>query len=144
MEVLIERRPEEPVQVVIRCREENAQILRLKAYIEAFSPRLQGKLKDKTVFVEYGDILYFDSVDNRTYLYTADAVLEIRYRLYELEEMLPAEDFFRVSKSQLLNVNQIRTLAPGLNRAMLATMRNGEQVYISRKYAAQLRKVLSI
>ena len=58
--------------------------------------------------------------------------------------MLPAEDFFRVSKSQLLNVNQIRTLAPGLNRAMLATMRNGEQVYISRKYAAQLRKVLSI
>ena len=70
--------------------------------------------------------------------------MEIKYRLYELEEMLPPEDFFRISKAQIVNINRVKTLAPGFNRTLFGTMTNGEQVYISRKYAVDLRRALSI
>ena len=131
-------------QVIIQCEKVNEEILRLRSYIDLFHFRMKARLDQKTVFVELSEVLYFESVDNRTFLYTAEAVLEIKHKLYELEELLPSEDFFRSSKSQIVNINQIKALAPGFNRTLFAIMSNGEQVYISRKYATTLRNLLSI
>lgn len=132
------------LRVIIKCEKVNEEVLRLKSYINLFTSKLTAKLNHQTVFVELSEVLYFESVDNRTFLYTSDAVMELKYRLYELESLLPPEDFFRISKAQIVNINQIRALAPGFNRTLFATMTNGEQVYISRKYAVDLRSALSI
>ena len=132
------------IQVVIKCERIDDEVRRLKSHINLFDRKLTAKRMEQTVFVELGEVLYFESVDNRTFAYTCGEVLEVKYRLYELEGMLPGEDFFRISKAQIVNINQIRTLAPCFNRTLLATMTNGEQVYISRKYAVELRNVLSI
>ena len=131
-------------RVIIQCETVNEEILRLRSYIDLFHFRMKARLDQQTVFVELSEVLYFESVDNRTFLYTAEAVLEIKHKLYELEELLPSEDFFRGSKSQIININQIKALAPGFHRTLFATMSNGEQVYISRKYATTLRNLLSI
>ena len=132
------------LQVLIRCKVINKEVLRLRSHINMFCERLTAKRDDHTVFVDLSEVLYFESVENRTFLYTAGEVLEVRHRLYELERLLSPEDFFRISKAQIVNINQIKELAPGFNRTLLATMTNGEQVYISRKYAQELRKLLSI
>lgn len=132
------------MRVIIECEKVNDEVLKLKSHINLFNAKLTAELNHQTVFVELSEVLYFESVDNWTFLYTSDAVMELKYRLYELETLLPPEDFFRISKAQIVNVNQIRSLAPGINRTLFATMTNGEQVYISRKYAMELRRVLSI
>ena len=132
------------LQVIIKCEKVNEEVLSLKSHINRFRGKLTAKRDHETVFVELSEVLYFESVDNRTFLYTSDEVMEIKYRLYELEEMLPPEDFFRISKAQIVNINRVKTLAPGFNRTLFATMTNGEQVYISRKYAVDLRRALSI
>lgn len=132
------------LQVTIKCEKVNEEVLRLKSHINRFRGKLTAKRDHKTVFVELSEVLYFESVDNRTFLYTSDEVMEIKHRLYELEVMLPPEDFFRISKAQIVNINRVKTLAPGFNRTLFATMTNGEQVYISRKYAVDLRSALSI
>ena len=132
------------LQVTIKCEKVNEEVLRLKSHINLFRGKLTAKRDHETVFVELSEVLYFESVDNRTFLYTSDEVMEIKHRLYELEVMLPPEDFFRISKAQIVNINRVKTLAPGFNRTLFATMTNGEQVYISRKYAVDLRSALSI
>lgn len=83
-------------------------------------------------------------MDNHTFLYTEDDVLEVKQRLYELEVILSDKDFIRISKSQIVNINKIKTLKPELNRTILVTMCNGEQLYISRKYVQAIRNMLSI
>lgn len=134
----------EGLQVVIRCPEENTKIHRLKAHIALFDSRLQAKGNGSTCFVNAGDVLYFESVDDRTFLYTADAVLEIMQRLYALEDMLSKQDFLRISKSQIVNIQKIRTLHPELNRTITATLCNGEKLTISRKYVPHLKQLLSL
>ena len=42
------------------------------------------QLNNETYFVDSLDVFYFESVDNRTFLYTADDVMEVKLRLYEL------------------------------------------------------------
>ena len=144
MDVQIIESGRSDLKVTIECDRLNEEVLRLKAHIYRFCGKLTAKRAQETVFVELSEVLYFESVDNRTFLYTSDEVMEIKLRLYELEEMLPPEDFFRISKAQIVNINRVRMLVPGFNRTLFATMTNGEQVYISRKYAADLRSALSI
>ncbi|MDD6291680.1 MAG: LytTR family DNA-binding domain-containing protein [Lachnospiraceae bacterium] len=144
MEIQIVKHEKESLQVIIKCRELDDEVMRLKCHIELFDQRLQAKKENELYFVNSSDVLYFESVDNRTFLYTEDAVMEVRQRLYELEMILSEKDFIRISKSQIVNINKIRALRPELNRTLLATMCNGEQLSVSRKYVKAIRNLLSV
>lgn len=109
-----------------------------------FDKKLYAKKDNEMFLINSSDVLYFDSVDNRTFLYTNDDVMEIKQKLYELEDILSDKDFVRISKSQIVNINQIRSLKPELNRTILVTLFNGERLYISRKYVKIIRNMLSI
>ena len=144
MDIQIIENMKETLQVVINCRQIDDEVMRLKCHIELFDKKLQAKKENELYFINSFDVLYFESVDNRTFLYTEDDVLEVRQRLYELEVILSDKDFIRISKSQIVNINKIKSLKPKLNRTILATMCNGEQLYISRKYVQAIRNMLSI
>lgn len=132
------------LQVVIECKQKDEQVTRLKAHIELFDNKLQAKCDGEMCFVNTADVLFFESVDNRMFLYTENNVMEIKHRLYELEQILSGKDFIRISKSQIININKISTLKPEINRTILATMCNGEKLYISRSYVKAFRSLLSI
>ena len=144
MDIQIVENMKEILQVIIHCRQIDDEVMRLKCHIELFDKKLQAKKDNELHFINSFDVLYFESVDNRTFLYTEDDVLEIKQRLYELEVILSDKDFIRISKSQIVNINKIKSLKPELNRTILATMCNGEHLYISRKYVQAIRNMLSI
>ncbi|MDO4285144.1 MAG: LytTR family DNA-binding domain-containing protein [Eubacteriales bacterium] len=132
------------LQIMIKCKKINEEIFRLKQHIELFDKKLYAQKDNELFLVHSSDVLYFDSVDNRTFLYTSADVMEVKQKLYELETFLSDKDFVRISKSQIVNINQIKSLKPELNRTILVTMFNGEQLYISRKYVKAIRNMLSV
>lgn len=144
MNIQIVENFKEALQVVIHCRQMDDEVMRLKCHIELFDRKLQAKKDNEVHLVNSLDVLYFESVDNRTFLYTEEDVLEVRQRLYELEVLLSDKDFIRISKSQIVNIHKIKSLRPELNRTILATMCNGEQLSISRKYVRAMRNMLAI
>ena len=144
MEIQIQEHKENTTGVIIKCRQVDNEILRLKTHIELFDNTLRAKKGSETHLVHSSDVLYFESVDNRTFLYTEGDVMEIPQRLYELEQILPEKDFARISKSQIVNLNKILSLKPELNRTILATMCNNEKLSISRNYVKNIRRILSI
>ena len=144
MDIQIVEHLKETIQVVIKCRKIDDEIIRLKCHIELFDRKLQAKKDGEWCLINSSDVLYFESVDNHTFLYTEDDVMEVKQRLYELEDILSDKDFIRISKSQIVNINKIRSLKPELNRTILMTMCNGEHLYISRRYVQAMRNMLSI
>lgn len=144
MEIQIVENKEKALQVVIECRKIDDEVMRLKTHIELFDNKLEAKKEGEQCFVPSSEVLYFEAVENHTFLYTQNEVMEIKQRLYELENMLSEKDFIRISKSLIVNVNKIQSLKPELNRSILATMCNGEHLYISRRYVQSVRKLLSI
>ena len=135
---------ENELAVDIRCESANDRVLKLREHIELFEHKLCAHREGETHYIRASDALYFESVDERTFLYTDRAVFEVRLRLYELEEALSPAGFLRVSKSAVVNLNRISSLRPELNRNIIATMENGERVVISRSYVKKLRSVLEI
>lgn len=132
------------LKVIIHCSKIDDDVLKLKNYIEQFDNKIKAKKDNQTYFININSVLYFESVDNNTFLYTECDVMQIKYRLYELEKMLCEKDFIRISKSQIVNINKINSLKPEINRTILATMCNGECLHISRKYVKKLLDMLSI
>jgi len=131
--------------VEIHCKDVTEEVAKLKRYIDRYQTGLTAASESgETVRVTLNEILYAESVDKKTFLYTEKRVLCTEKRLYELEEILDGRDFFRCSKSVILNVSQVVKLKPEITRNILATLKNGEVVVVSRRYAAAFKKLIGI
>lgn len=131
-------------EILIRCRKTDPELVKLISLLQVFDRKLTGIREGQTFLLEAADILYIDTADKKTFLYTADEVYETPLRLYELEERLTTSDFFRASKSSIINFNGIRSLRPDFGGRMLATMVNGEQLVISRQYVPYVKQKLGL
>ena len=135
---------EKSVSVEIRCRDITEEVSRLERHIKRFRAYVPATDNGETVKVSLDAILYVESVDKKTFIYTEKRVLMTDKRLYELEEILDKRDFLRCSKSTIIHLNKVNKLKPELNRNIIATLVNGENVVISRRYAGELRSLLGI
>ena len=132
----------EETDVTILCREVDDQTLRLVAALRAFDKKITGVLDGQTYVLAPGDIFYIDTADRRTFLYTADTVYETPLKLYELAERLAQDDFFRASKSSVINFNKIKSLRPDFGGRLTLTMENGEKLTVSRQFVPDIKKKL--
>ncbi|MBR0395715.1 MAG: LytTR family DNA-binding domain-containing protein [Eubacteriales bacterium] len=144
MKVTITKDIESGTAVEIHCREVTSETERLERYISRFDERLQATSEGNTYNVQIDEILYIESVDKKTFLYTTGHVLQTEKRLYELEELLDEKTFFRASKSVIVNLNKITKLKPEVTRNILATLTNGEVIVISRRNVKALKELIGV
>lgn len=144
MKIVIEELQDgEEDQIIIKCHEMTDELLHVLAMLKA-----QGSLiaydGNEIHRVQPKEIYYIEVVDNKTFLYCKDKVLESKHKLYELESYLSNSDFLRISKSVLLNLCKIKFLSPALSGRFEATLINNEKIIISRQYVSNLKKMLGI
>lgn len=144
MKVTITNDIESGTAVEIHCREVTSETERLERYISRFDERLKATSEGNTYNVQIDEILYIESVDKKTFLYTTGHVLQTEKRLYELEELLDEKTFFRASKSVIVNLNKIIKLKPEVTRNILATLTNGEVIVISRRNVKALKELIGV
>lgn len=145
MKIVIEEDPAlRETQVLIRCRARDSQVLGMVAALGSFGQRLTGEREGQTYLLEAGEVLYAESVDKRTFLYTKAGVYETPLRLYELEERLAPRDFVRASKSAVVNFSRVQSIRPDLGGRLQLTLENGERLGVSRQYAPAIKEKLGI
>ena len=130
-------------EIIVKCRNISPEIV-----------QLLNKLKTQGLLIAYidneihrlypSDIYYVEAVNNKTFLYGETRVYESKLKLYELEEMLQTNDFLRVSKSLVINLNKLKSFAPTFSGRLEAVMANGERVTISRQYVGVLKERLGV
>ena len=83
-------------------------------------------------------------MDNKTYLYLKQSVFDSKQKLYEIEEQCRGTKLFRCSKSMIVNIAKIRSVAPSVNGRLEAKLINGEVVIISRQYVPAFKKKIGM
>ncbi len=131
-------------EVLINCPQTNSEILKMVSILRSFDKKLTG-LKDGKIFIVHADdVLYFESVDKRTFIYTAETVYDSTLKLYEIEDSLSGSNFFRCSKSAVMSISKISSLCPDFGGRIEVTMVNGEKLIVSRQYAKSLKVKLGL
>lgn len=129
-------------EVIIHYKEMNEQIQTIANLVRGTSKKLCAQWEKQTLLLTLEEILYIESVDGISYAYLKDKVAKVDKSLAELSIIGENRGFFRCSKSMILNIYKISYLKSEAGNRIRATMENGEQVMISRKYAKLLRQIL--
>lgn len=145
MKITIQDLPEgEEEEIVIRCRSMDEQLLKLVYALRAGREKLTVSRQERLFRILPSAVYYFEAVDNRVFAYLEKEVYETKLKLYELEERLAGTDFFRASKSTVINLAKVESLSPAFNGRFEAAMKNGEKLIVSRQYVPVLKEKLGL
>lgn len=123
----------------ITCKDITPELERLISVFRLADKKLSAKKNGEVHLIELKSVLYIESLERNTFIYTDDDVYESNYRLYELESLLGECNFVRVNKSTLLNLNKIKSIKSDIDRRIRVTLENGYQLIISRSYAEEFK-----
>ena len=127
--------------VVLQYVEWSKEFESIRDYIAGQGKQITGYGDNREMYqIPVADILYFEAVGELVFAYTKDKVYEIKMRLYQIEETLLDDKMVRGAKSFVVNIRHIRSVRPALNGRLYATMKNGEEILISRQYAKEVTK----
>jgi len=129
----------EEEQVIVRCHNLSPELLNVLNAFKSQGNLLIAYVGNEAHRLSPSNVLYIETVDNKTFLYNERDVFESKQKLYEFEE-LAMPDFMRISKSTIVNLSKIKSLTPAMNARLKAVLANGEILVISRQYVQGLKK----
>lgn len=132
------------VEVDIKAPRLNQDIEKLISLMRMINMQIAVKKDDETHLLDIEKILYIETVERNTFVYTEDATYESDLKLYEMEQELLEQSFSRISKQSIINLKIVKSLKADINRKIRVTLVNGEQIIVSRMYSEALRKRLGI
>ena len=131
-------------EIIVRCSQLDDNLLQLINSLKQGNLKLNAYKDGQIFFLEPKDIYYFESVDQKVFAYGQEKVYETKNKLYELEELLPTNTFFRATKATILNLDMIKSLMPAFGGRFEALLKNGERMIISRQYVVDLKEKLGL
>ena len=129
-------------EITINCTAVSEELQKVVATLRALDSKLTGAKNGQTFILDASEILYIDTVDKKTFLYAESDVYETSLRLYELEEQLSKNDFFRAGKSSIINFGKIKSLKSDIDGRIIVAMENGEKLIVSKQYASFIKNKL--
>lgn len=132
------------IEIKVGCSHLSPELEKMIAMLRMLDMQLTVRKENVVYLLDLNNVLYMEAVDRSTFVYTDENVYESEMKLYELEQRTESAGFFRASKSCLINLKMIKSLKADIDRKIRVTMKNGEQIMVSRMYADELRKRLGI
>lgn len=131
-------------EINIKCNRLTADIESIIATLRMINQQMLVTKEDTIYLLDVNKISYVEALERKTFVYTEEAVYESKLKLYEMEERLCQSGFFRVSKSCLVHLRFIKSIKNDVERKLRLTLKNGEQIMVSRQYADEIKKRLGV
>lgn len=129
-------------EIIIKCSQLNNEINKIQSLLNEIISKKNNMVfyKDNIeYFISLEEILFFETEANNVFAHSVDNVYKVKYKLYELEETLP-DNFMRVSKSTILNVDYIYSITKNITASSIVEFEHTHKtVYVSRNYYKPLK-----
>jgi len=96
--------------------------------------RLAVKTDGRVLFVKYSELDWIEASDNYVELHVGQACHLLRETLSNLSERLPADQFLRISRSVIINLDRVKQLEPLFHGEYCIQLRDGTKVTLTRTY----------
>jgi len=95
-------------------------------------------------FVPLGDIRLFESAGNYVRIYFDEHSPLIQKSLSALETVLDENIFYRVNRQQMINLTYVQSIDTWFSDTLKVTLQTGEEIEVSRRQSARLKKLFSL
>ncbi len=104
--------------------------------------RLAIKSSGKVTFVKTAEIDWIEAADNYVNVHVGPATHLIRETLSSLEARLSPEEFVRISRSCIINLERVKEMQPLFHGEYVVTLTGGTRVTLSRSYRENLQRLM--
>jgi len=104
--------------------------------------RLVVKTAGRVSFLKTGEIDWIESEGNYVRLHVGKETHLLRETLNQMEERLDSDQFLRIHRSTIVNLDRIKELQSWFHGEYRVLLQDGTQLLLSRKYREKLRDLL--
>jgi len=109
------------------------------------SNRIVGIKNEEYYMLSYSDILYFEANESFVYCHSHNDRYLIKDKLYSVENSLPRNQFVRISRSFIININKVVKIIPWFNRRLLLQFHDSKkEVEVSKNYVTNFKTFLGM
>lgn len=116
----------------------------VKKLSEEPPPLLLGYKGEMIEILEENDLIQMYANSGKVFAVTQQGEYVLRLRLYELEKRLPANQFVRISNSEIINLKKVDHFDLSFTGTICVQLINDAITYVSRRYVSKLKKILGI
>lgn len=120
----------------------------LRRMLESLRPaipqKIAGRRGKRIVVLNPKEVLRAGIEDKLVFLYTAGERFLTDRTVAELESLLGPAGFFRISRSELVNLEHVRELVPWFSGTARVRLTNGQELDVSRERARELRSAMGL
>ena len=120
-------------EVLIYAHERNQMVTDIENIVKSSAVGIKGSYNDEIVIINPIEVCCFISEANRVYALVGDKKYQIKYRLYQLEEMEINKSFIKINQSCYANIKRIKKFESTISGALKVIFNNGYVDYIARR-----------
>lgn len=144
IEIKIDSACKEP-RIVLTTDQMTEELSDLVRRLSGQVPQMLAGFREETLeILNPAEIFRIYAAAGKVYAVTERGEYTLRQRLYELEERLEGSRFVRISNSEILNLNKVRSFDLSFSGTICVTMSDGSATYVSRRYVTKIKRMLGI
>lgn len=142
VEFKLDESVDEPL-VVIHARAMTEEVQTLINKLSRQNREFITGMKDYRVeIIDKEAIVRIFSLDGQVYALTDSKKYKLKYKLYELEEMLD-NNFARISNSEIVNLTKVKRFDLTLAGTIQVEFQDGTHTRVSRRYVNKIKEILN-
>ncbi|NMA06233.1 MAG: LytTR family transcriptional regulator [Ruminococcaceae bacterium] len=144
IEIKIDSNCKEP-RIIVITDKVTEEINELVRQLSENTPQvIAGFLEDMVEILNPEEIINVYASSGKVYAKTENDEYLLRMRLYEIEERLSKRGFVRISNSEIINLNKVKSFDLSFVGTICVTLSDGTVTYVSRRYVSKIKQVLGI
>lgn len=138
-----ETKPEDLIEIV--AKEDSAIVRKIDTYVKENFPNSIVCYKNNQLFnIPLDKIFKIYCRDSFVFLKTEDQEYEIKERLFEIEKQVEAFSFFKINKSEIINITKVVDFDFTYSGTVHVHFKNGDISTVSRRQIIKLKKFLEV
>ncbi|WP_158737223.1 LytTR family DNA-binding domain-containing protein [Alteribacillus sp. YIM 98480] len=135
----------EETTVTIHCKEMDDSINEILDFLKGKKTEfIIGRNGSMQHILKPADIHYFHTKGESVLAITSEGGFKVKEKLFELEQILPANQFIRLSKSVIANLYELKRFKSSFNGTLCVYFKSGVKEYVSRHYVQSIKAALKM
>lgn len=132
-------------KIIIKTSSMNEEVQKIVSMLSKDEIKvISGMKEDKVEILDENNISRVYAQNGMVYASTKNGVYVLKSRLYEIEEILNNKKFVRISKSEIINLREVKNFDFSFVGTISVQMKNNDVCYVSRRFVSKIKKILGI
>ncbi len=132
-------------KIIIKTSSMNEEVQKIVSMLSKDEIKvISGMKDDKVEILDENNISRVYAQNGMVYASTQNGVYVLKLRLYEIEEILNNKKFVRISKSEIINLREVKNFDFSFVGTISVQMKNNDVCYVSRRFVSKIKKILGI